>query len=318
MVDLKNILGEQLYKRYENIDLESLKRENEIHNFVEVHPLIEKIINAMKSLEIYPQYWNFIHQNDVTNISNNLKNFMSFVERIIIFDPTQGNPNLDKKGIEDNIRIVYRELNNLFITDLEIFLLKKQTSLSETAKISKKVLEDINKIKRNAKESENIIKSMQTAAKTKGVGKFADIFMDQAKKNKKSAYAWLAVSVVSILSVGLFVSILFNGVSTTDMLETGNLHSLLSRVIVLSLLTYLVYNLFRNYNVNMHQHTLNKHRENSLRTFETFVESTENEKMKDAILLQATKTIFEAGDTGYILNKGNKSLIEMITNRNSE
>jgi hypothetical protein len=53
----------------------------------------------------------------------------------------------------------------------------------------------------------------------------------------------------------------------------------------------------------MHLHTLYKHKEVSLLTFKAFVEGAEDPKIKDAILLQATKSIFDIGDTGYLSSK---------------
>lgn len=53
----------------------------------------------------------------------------------------------------------------------------------------------------------------------------------------------------------------------------------------------------------MHLYTLNKHRENSLKSFQAFVQATTDPKTKDAVLLQATRSIFESGDTGYITSK---------------
>ena len=53
----------------------------------------------------------------------------------------------------------------------------------------------------------------------------------------------------------------------------------------------------------MHLYTLNKHRENVLRTFESFVKSTDDPKIKDALLKEAAKAIFITGDTGYLSRK---------------
>ena len=53
----------------------------------------------------------------------------------------------------------------------------------------------------------------------------------------------------------------------------------------------------------MHLYTVNKHRENSLKTFQSFVKSTEDKKIQDVILTQATKAIFEVGDSGYLSSK---------------
>ncbi len=44
---------------------------------------------------------------------------------------------------------------------------------------------------------------------------------------------------------------------------------------------------------------------NSLESFQAFVDATKDEKTEDAVLIQTTKSIFEAGDTGYVSSKDN-------------
>ena len=63
----------------------------------------------------------------------------------------------------------------------------------------------------------------------------------------------------------------------------------------------------------MHQYSLNKHRANSLRTFKVFYESTDAPEIKNAILLAATKAVFESGDTGYVAKKDSSISPEIVT-----
>jgi hypothetical protein len=44
---------------------------------------------------------------------------------------------------------------------------------------------------------------------------------------------------------------------------------------------------------------INRHRQNALRTFETFVASTTQPQVKDAVLLETTKAIFAPQSSGY-------------------
>lgn len=71
----------------------------------------------------------------------------------------------------------------------------------------------------------------------------------------------------------------------------------------------------------MHLYKLNKHRQNSLRVFEAFIKTADDEKTKNIIRLQATKTIFESGDTGFVKNVESKQQdlnINNLIGRNSE
>ena len=55
----------------------------------------------------------------------------------------------------------------------------------------------------------------------------------------------------------------------------------------------------RNYRAERHNETLNKHRANALMTFRAFVEGTADDRVKDAILLQAAQAAFAGRPTGF-------------------
>lgn len=68
-------------------------------------------------------------------------------------------------------------------------------------------------------------------------------------------------------------------------------------------MTLLAYGLgfsVRQHASSKHNETVNLHRQNALRTFETFVKATEDQETKDAVLLEATRSIFAAQPTGFL------------------
>ena len=70
-------------------------------------------------------------------------------------------------------------------------------------------------------------------------------------------------------------------------------------------LIYFVLNRFgKNYTAHKHLEIVNRHRQNALDTFDTFVESAgENRETRDAVLLAATNAIFDANQSGYLSAK---------------
>jgi hypothetical protein len=70
-------------------------------------------------------------------------------------------------------------------------------------------------------------------------------------------------------------------------------------VIVFSLLLSGMLWVGRIYRAARHNYVVNKHRQNALRTFETFVKSADPQ-IKSAVLLQTTGCIFTAQNTGYV------------------
>jgi hypothetical protein len=74
----------------------------------------------------------------------------------------------------------------------------------------------------------------------------------------------------------------------------------------------------KNFRANKHNEVLNKHKQNALSTFETFVKTAgEDKSIKNAILLETTHSIFSSQNTGYTSSEKDiesNKIIEIIKN----
>ena len=73
---------------------------------------------------------------------------------------------------------------------------------------------------------------------------------------------------------------------------------------------------FRQYSINKHLSTINKHRQNGLNSFKLFVESINKEdyESRNSLMLQLAKAIYKKTTTGYINDKNqgvNSGIIEI-------
>jgi hypothetical protein len=83
--------------------------------------------------------------------------------------------------------------------------------------------------------------------------------------------------------------------------QTGKVLALsLPRLVVIFVLTFALIWAARNFAASRHNFVVNRHRQNALSSFETFVKGTGDPQTKDAILLQATQSIFVPQDTGFV------------------
>ena len=73
----------------------------------------------------------------------------------------------------------------------------------------------------------------------------------------------------------------------------------IAKMIVLSILSYLVAATIRIYKAHRHNCVLNEHRANALSTFEAFAHHAKDDATKNAILTTATESIFSVRQTGY-------------------
>lgn len=188
------------------------------------------------------------------------------------------------------------------------YLLVKQTdfaAMETQARAAMIQLDEFTRQKQQEQESirEEMEKTLQTvkaAAAEAGVGQQSIVFGEQAKQDGDSADKWLMwAAVFGIVSVIYVIVTLFvypPSAGTTSEIVRG----FVSRLVVLSLLAYGLGFSVRQYSSSKHNQTVNLHRQNALRTFETFVRATDDQATKDAVLLEATRSIFAGQPTGFL------------------
>ena len=210
---------------------------------------------------------------------------------------------------------------------LDIFILEKKSSSSELEELTKQarskieestsqLREIVSEMEVRKKEFAQITEAAREASGKIGVSKFARVFDNQAKLNKKASYIWLSISVLSAAGLLFLLHWTFDQLLTA--LENGadfyvSLQVFLAKALIFSFAIGIFWQIVKNYHVNMHLYTLNRHRQNSLASFQAFVESTEDPKIRDTVLIQATKAIFESGETGFVSSKKTSSIIGLET-----
>lgn len=214
-------------------------------------------------------------------------------------------------------------------------------TIKEKEKESKERLKEIEE-----KATESLDEIRETESKF-GTQTFSNIFEKQAQNNKQTAIRWLWACGLAAIGIGVFLVYIFNTVITTlknihssealiincttkeeiinksinvfvdTINETMNLNPLVSlqifftKLLILSFLSIVFYQMIKNYNVNMHLYTTNMHRSNSLDTYPTFLAKAHTAEAKEKVLLQVTKCIFEGDDTGYISVKDHRIIPNM-------
>ena len=89
---------------------------------------------------------------------------------------------------------------------------------------------------------------------------------------------------------------------------TGILQNLFTKGFVLSPIYVWLNRSIKNHTAQKHLEIINVHRQNALETFDTFVAAAEgNRETRDAVLLAATKAIFDANQSGYLSVKTSSS-----------
>jgi hypothetical protein len=174
--------------------------------------------------------------------------------------------------------------------------------------------EDIQRTKEKAqsanREIEAILENAREAASMYGAAQHAIHFKGEAEEHRKSSRYWLAAA-VAMGAIGICYS-LWSFRQNQTIFSQGaatwwpHLAYITSRLLVLSVVFFGMGWSAKIYRAHKHNETVNRHRQNALRTFETFAAATKEPATKDAVLLAATKSIFEAQSSGYLAGEPEK------------
>ena len=177
--------------------------------------------------------------------------------------------------------------------------------------INEQQAEVLQKSEEKFQEIEETHLKYQNQLTEKPISQYKEIFSDQAKKHRNMAWVWLGVTSVLALGFGVILTWLLtdlqSAVSSANQFFTI-FSNLFTKGFFLSLILLLLNRSIKNFAAEKHLDVVNTHRQNALETFDTFVAAAEgNRETRDAVLLAATKAIFDANQSGYLSAKSSSS-----------
>ena len=146
-----------------------------------------------------------------------------------------------------------------------------------------------------------VLQTLQTKAKEFGISKYADSFQKESERHMGIAKWWLSLTYILIAAI---IGYCFWFTTELDEVKLNNNNYVLllsiTRLIIATALFLAVSQSIRNYKSHKHNEVVNRHRHNALTTFETFsTAASGDEQTKNAVLLEATRSIFSNQSTGY-------------------
>lgn len=242
-----------------------------------------------------------------------IQQFQNYFDQVNLFSASNSNPISTRDSILNQIMSVYNSnymqlmqfinITSLSKESLKIREREIESLLTKLKDATESSLEEMNAKYKDMASIEEKINSILESAKLSsakiGVAQHANYFETESKEHSKTAKLWLVATViVGIITItwGYF------SFSTSDSgITVGDAISILgSKVIVLSVLYYILVWCAKNYNASRHNYIVNKHRKNALHTFESFVKSADDIETKNAVLIQATQSIFSNQPSGYV------------------
>lgn len=153
------------------------------------------------------------------------------------------------------------------------------------------------------KAYEHLAEQHAKRLKEVGVSFHASHFQTEAGSNQAASWAWLGAMIViggftawyALVELTAALSVL------PDKATMGQVVNFtVVRLIVVSLLMFAIGFCSRNYSASLHNFVVNQHRANALQSFLTFEEAAQKPETKDAVLLEATRSIFSPQSSGYV------------------
>jgi hypothetical protein len=274
-------------------------------NFYEAVPHFEDMLEIVKQLnERDIKRLGFTQLNQIVTACNQLK---SFVDKVNAFTLNQNTPADVCKALIVSIQNAY----DTIMEPLTLPLAFTATQATDYAKIEREAKGYHSTMKAEAdrfvsmietyrKDAEKALSAVKEQAAEAGVSTNAQIFLGDSTAHSKVAEKWLIATIIVssitlLVASGFVVLSFFYSPSTTS----GAIQYVVSKIILLSTLSFSIYWCAQNYKSQKHNETSNKHRANALMTFRAFVEGADDSRIKDAVLMYAAQAAFSNRQTGY-------------------
>jgi hypothetical protein len=274
-------------------------------NFSEAVSFFEEMLDIIKQL----------HQRDISRLAiSQLNQIVSgcnqlskLIKQVNEFNLNQNTPKDVCKSIIETIKNAYDSI----MEPLTIPLAYTATQATDYARIEreakgyhttmKEEAESFRKLLENYKtEAEKALHAVKEQAAEAGVSTNAQIFLKDSTNHAEVAKIWLKATIATaattmLVAIGFVIlSFIYTPATTAVAIQY-----VVSKIILLSTLSFGIYWCAKNFKSSKHNETLNKHRANALMTFRAFVEGSDDQTIKDAILLQTSQAAFSNRPTGY-------------------
>lgn len=323
-------LIEQINANYEKLtefQIEDLVRENELGSQLSFKDAESTII---KTIDLFNRAKTVNYEDVPYNLLNNFNNQLEAAnerfDSFKSFNPNQNNPVNQRDSLITQLDNQYDGYYQHTLPILTVGLLSGNDLSVQQAKIDQLVSDLDKKTKETEKKGEEYLtqldetlKSAEEAAAKVGVSRHSQIFNTESTEHERQSKIWLKWTVGVLMAIVVAAIIFIFVFPDTTSSSAEIIQFSITKVIVLSAMFYGLSICNRNYKAHKHNATLNKHRQNALSTFETFSKAAGTDtQTKNAVLIEATHTIFSNQQTGYLNsekdNESSNKIVEIIKN----
>ena len=303
-------------------EIDSIARVGELGmlNFTEIVPSLAVAQKLYQKLT--PDVWRQLPPDLRTTVRNLATQLWNLVVQTKSFSPNQQNPKGERDGLISQISsYVTASLQQLSWLSL---LENDGTENQRLATLVANAESEFQRVTKLTADAQNALSIAKEAAAQSGVNAQVSHFGKASDDDEALAtkwFGWLWKSACGVAGLALFFVVLaFWGVGTTNTPAAIQFAS--AKIILFAVVSYAVLLCARQYSAAKHNATINRHKQLSLRTFDSFVAGSKADEVRDAVLLKAATAVFEHQDTGYLKQSVSQTgslqnVIELVTARHS-
>lgn len=154
-------------------------------------------------------------------------------------------------------------------------------------------------IEDKGKEIDDIIVKAREASASAGAAIFTQDFKKESVELRKSAQIWLKVT--GLLAFVTLLSAALLWFFTEGGLDSGQTwQKITTKIVILGILITATVWCGKIYRALMHQAAVYQHRSLSIQTLQAFSAAAKDIQIKDAVVLEAARSVFGSATTGYI------------------
>lgn len=250
-------------------------------------------------------------------LRNLVQQASSVFSQIQSFNPAgQGNPAATRDNLIQQVANQYQSWFQA-LSPVIAYSVRRGTDFDRLEREARGSLEELGRVRKEFDskataiigEAQAALEQVRRAAAEVGVAQHAVHFRQEAADHLGRAWKWLAAAgAFALLTLGLAAwTIYYYATNTQELSTTQSVQLAISKVLAFSLLYFSIVWTARMYRAQWHNYVVNKHRQNALSTFETFVKAASDEQTKNAVLLQATQCIFSPQVTGFVTQESDGS-----------
>ena len=286
---------------------------------------IERIFLLVNLLRTLPL--RHLPNNKLPGFTSSLKNICDALKQIDNFKIEQQDPSGVKESLVDKIR----RLVDSFYDAVHIYapyLAYQRGDVDRNIQTLTQVIKDTEsyavrasqEIKEKREEIDRIVSATREASAKAGVAHFTKDFLEEANDQNKSASTWLKRTTKAAIATFIFAFLFIIYSLFFDIPADRQIQIISSKVLLIIILISTTLWCGRMYKAAQHLYTINKHRANALTTFQAFIQATDDQQTRDAVLLETTRSIFTITASGYIeggdggVQDGALKVVEVVKN----